>query len=102
MASSSEADCDLGLRSTEDVHDVMVEARPGVKYGCWDCCDDTEVIVSDEQMDDVREDVLGAIVIANKGDKRRDIFRMYDLQLSQAADRLLPRVEACDTFRRVR
>lgn len=50
----------------EDVHDVIVEARPGVRYGCWDCCDATEAIVSEEQMDDVREDVRGAIVIAEE------------------------------------
>lgn len=55
-------------------------------------------MVSEEQMDDVRDDVLGAIVMANKEGGRRDIFKMNDLQLSQVADTLIPRVEVCDTF----
>lgn len=59
-------------------------------------------MVSEEQMDDVREDVLGAILMENKEGERRDILRLYDLQLSQATDKLLLCVEACETFRTVR
>lgn len=60
----------MWLRSMDDVHDVIEEALPGVKYGCCDCCEATEAMVSDEQMDDVRDDNLGAILMLNKEGER--------------------------------
>lgn len=53
----------------------MIEARPGVRYGCCECCESTEVTVSEEQTEDVRDDDLGAILmIKNAGGEGYHIF----------------------------
>lgn len=43
-------------------------------------------MVSEEQTDDILDDILRFIVTANEEGCRRDIFKTQDLQLSQVAD----------------
>jgi len=51
------------VRSMELVHDVMAKALPGVRYWYCDCCETAEVMVSEEQTEEVRDDDLGGIVV---------------------------------------
>jgi hypothetical protein len=66
MASACEVEFDWTARSGSDVvHEEMLDARPGVKYGCCD----TEIMVSEEDIDEVRE--------AAEDVDRKDIFTMF-------------------------
>jgi hypothetical protein len=52
IASACEAKPGWTARSGSDVvHEDILDARPGVRYGCCD----TEIMVSEEDIDEVRE-----------------------------------------------
>jgi hypothetical protein len=72
IASACEVKSGWTARSGSDVvHEDMLDARPGVRYGCCD----TEIMVSEEDMEEARE--------AAEDVDREDILTMFQQILGQ-------------------